>query len=57
MSGVNGTLWAAFNGVTEWLDHRKTRQNPGQRLNSLWFGENYRVKARAFGLATVSLSA
>ncbi len=51
MPGVNGTLWAAFNGVTEWLDHRKTRQNPGQRLNSLWFGENYRVKARAFGLA------
>ena len=51
MPGVNGTLWAAFNGVTEWLDHRKTRQNPGQRLNSLWFGENYRVKARAFALA------
>jgi hypothetical protein len=24
---VSGTLWAAFNGVTEWRDHRKSRQN------------------------------
>lgn len=51
LPGVRGTLWAAFNGVTELLDHRKTRQTPGQRLNSLWFGENYRLKARAFSLA------
>ena len=55
--GVTGTLWAAFNGVTEWLDHRKTRQNPGQRLNSLWFGDNYRVKARAFSLAQEKMEA
>ena len=51
LSGVTGSLWAAFNGVTEWLDHRKTKQNPGQRLNSIWFGDNYRIKARAFTLA------
>ena len=44
-------------GVTEWLDHRKTRQNPGQRLNSLWFGDNYRVKARAFSLAQEKIEA
>ncbi len=40
-----------FNGVTELLDHRKTRQSPHQRLTSLWFGDNYRVKARAFSIA------
>ena len=51
LPGVRGTLWAAFNGITELLDHRKTRQTPGQRLNSLWFSENYRLKARAFALA------
>jgi phage/plasmid-like protein (TIGR03299 family) len=51
LPGVRGTLWAAFNGVTELLDHRKTRQTPGQRLTSLWFGENYRLKARAFRMA------
>lgn len=49
--GVAGTLWAGFNGVTEWLDHRKSRQNEGQRLNSVWFGESARVKNRAFEIA------
>jgi phage/plasmid-like protein (TIGR03299 family) len=51
LPGVRGSVWAAFNGVTEWLDHRKTRQNPHQRLTSIWFGDNYRTKARAFELA------
>jgi phage/plasmid-like protein (TIGR03299 family) len=51
MKGVSGTLWAAFNGVTEWIDHRKVRQNRDQRLNSLWFGEGCRIKARAFEVA------
>jgi phage/plasmid-like protein (TIGR03299 family) len=48
---VSGSLWAAFNGVTEWLDHRKGRQNEGQRLNSLWFGEGARIKNRAYEVA------
>lgn len=54
---VRGTLWAAFNDVTEMLDPRKTRQSPGQRLNSLRFGENHRVKARAFSLAQEKVEA
>jgi len=45
------TLWAGFNGVTEWVDHRKSRQNENQRLNSAWFGESARVKSRAFSVA------
>ena len=40
-----------FNGVTEWLDHRKTRQNENQRLSSSWFGETARVKGRAYAVA------
>jgi hypothetical protein len=51
MPGVAGTLWAGFNGVTEWIDHRKTRQNSNQRLTSAWFGESARIKARAFSVA------
>lgn len=51
MAGVEGTLWAALNGVTEWQDHRKTRQNDNQRLASSWFGETSRIKARAFSIA------
>jgi len=57
MAGVGGTLWAGFNGVTEWIDHRKTRQNANQRLNSAWFGEAARVKARAFTIAMDKLAA
>jgi hypothetical protein len=43
--------WAAFNGVTEWQDHRKSRQNENQRLVSTWFGGSYQTKARAFAVA------
>ena len=51
LPGVSGTLWAAFNGVTEWQDHRKSRQNENQRLVSTWFGGSYQTKARAFAVA------
>lgn len=51
MPGVTGSLWAAFNGVTEWLDHRKSRQNPNQRLVSTWYGNSYQTKARAYSIA------
>ena len=49
--GAAGTLWAAFNGVTEWQDHRKSRQNADQRLVSSWFGGAYQTKARAYSVA------
>jgi len=51
LPGVAGSLWAAFNGVTEWQDHRKSRQNENQRLVSSWFGGSYQTKARAFTVA------
>jgi len=51
LPGVAGSLWAAFNGVTEWVDHRKSRQNENQRLVSSWFGGSYQTKARAFTVA------
>jgi phage/plasmid-like protein (TIGR03299 family) len=49
---VAGTLWAAYNGVTELVDHRcKPKQSDEHRLNSIWFGDGYLVKARAFRVA------
>lgn len=57
LPGVRGTLWAAFNGVTELLDHRKTRQNPQQRLSSIGFGDNYRIKAKASAIAQEKMAA
>lgn len=51
MRGVEGTLWAAYNGVTELVDHRETKQTPDKRLNSIWFGDGYLAKVRAFRVA------
>lgn len=44
---VQGTLWAAYNGVTELVDHEWGYDDFASRLNSLWFGDGERVKIRA----------
>jgi phage/plasmid-like protein (TIGR03299 family) len=50
-SGVKGTLWAAYNGVAELVDHRVT----AKRLQSAWFGSGYQAKARAYQQAVERL--
>jgi phage/plasmid-like protein (TIGR03299 family) len=52
-SKVRGSLWAAYNGVTELVDHRMNYRNRRQRLDSLWFGDGERTKHRAFNEANV----
>ena len=47
---VRGTLWAAYNGVTEFLGTAAGR-NQDSRLNSLWFGESANANRRALELA------
>jgi len=51
MPGVPGTLWAAYNGVTEYIDHRPMQTTADGRLNAIWFGTGYLAKARAFRAA------
>lgn len=51
MKGVRGTLWAAYNGVTEFIDYHQTKQTAERRLDSIWFGSGYLTKARAFRIA------
>ena len=46
-AGIRGSLWAAYNGVTDWADHRMRFRNRYQRFNSLFFGEAGRIKTRA----------
>ncbi len=53
---AKGTLWAAYNGVTEFIDQRETGRMPEKRLESVWFGDGYFVKARAFNLAQEMLA-
>ncbi len=48
---VLGTLWAAYNGVTEYVDHAMKYGDAERRLNAIWFGGGYLTKARAFRLA------
>ena len=51
LAGVPGTLWAVYNAVTEYVDHRPTKSTPTRRLASVWFGEGARIKVRAFDAA------
>lgn len=45
-----GTLWGAFNSVTEYADH-KMEDHPATRLESIWFGRGEQLKLKAFQLA------
>jgi phage/plasmid-like protein (TIGR03299 family) len=51
LPGVAGTLWAAYNGITEMVDHGRNRRTSGQHLDYIWFGGGYSLKVRAFELA------
>ena len=52
---VRETMWAAYNGVTELIDHRKPNvRGPdfsSRRLHSVWFGAGAMVKQRALQIA------
>jgi len=54
LPGVQGTMWAAYNAVTEWVDHhRPTRVSDptlraSRRLESAWFGSGAKLKSRAW---------
>ena len=46
-----GTLWSAFNSVTEYTDHMMLGGDQTARLNSIWFGHGEQLKLKAFHLA------
>jgi phage/plasmid-like protein (TIGR03299 family) len=63
INGMNGTLWAAYNAVTEYYTHAAGGDGSGKnakadpltkrsnRLQSLWFGQNHKKNAEALALA------
>lgn len=57
MPDIRGTSWAAYNAVTEWVDHhRPTRAadptiRANRRLESAWFGSGAKLKAKAWNEA------
>ncbi len=54
--GVAGTLWAAYNGVVEFVDYGLPVTGRGGWLNSIWYGEGHYIKARAYDRAVSLLS-
>ncbi len=46
---AKGTLWGAYNAVTEYVDHyRNAKGDETQRLKSIWFGSGESIKKNAF---------
>ena len=52
---VKGTLWAAYNGITEYLGTEYGRSQEG-RLDSLWFGQSSNLSQKALELAVYMAS-
>lgn len=49
---ARGTLWGAYNAVTEYVDHyRGAKADETQRLKSMWFGSGEGIKKNAFSIA------
>lgn len=53
---AKGTLWGAYNAVTEYVDHcRLTGSGDSARLKSMWFGSGEKIKKRAFSAGMLML--
>jgi phage/plasmid-like protein (TIGR03299 family) len=50
LPSVRGTLWTAYNGVSEWLTYNRGRSGDN-RLNSLWFGDSAITNRHALTVA------
>jgi phage/plasmid-like protein (TIGR03299 family) len=59
MPEIRHTAWAAYNAVTEYIDHHKTykkeAEQPTKRLSEIWFGSGADLRAKAFS-SIVSLA-
>ena len=54
MPGIRGSVWAAYNAVSEWADHQRTFRGADplarrqRRLDSIWFGASNQLKQDAW---------
>ena len=50
--GISGTLWAAYNGVAQLVDHKLiARRSPSRQAESISFGDGAQIKLRALAVA------
>lgn len=52
MTGVKGTLWGAYNAVTEYADYVRVSRNESNRAKSILFGSGAQLKQRAWDNAS-----
>ena len=50
MLGVKGSIWAAYNALTELVDHHQGK-DPRRRMEGAWLGDGAKLKRRAWDLA------
>lgn len=55
LRGVRGTLWGAYNAITEWTSHQRGHgddiEAARKRLNNLWFGSAEKINQTAHDAA------
>ncbi len=51
LPGVKGTAWAAYNGLTEWVDHQQKHRTADSRFSSTLLGAGDQLKQAAFTVA------
>lgn len=56
MEGVKGTLWAAYNAVTEYVQYERG-EDAGVRLDNTWFGQGATINKKALDTALVLAAA
>lgn len=47
---ISGTLWAAYNGVTEFVDHKLSQPSASEQVDFMWFGAGSKYKENAYSL-------
>ena len=62
IAGVRGTWWGAYNAVTQWISHESSKakdptEAARQRLESLYWGKNADLTAKAHSLALAATKA
>jgi len=55
LKGVRGSLWGAYNAVTEYYDHYKEYQERTDKLEAIWIGSGAKLKEKAFSSAVALL--
>lgn len=58
IKGVRGTMWGAYNAITEYIQHfQGVKRTDDKRLQAAWFGNGMELNVRAFELAKEMVAA